>query len=281
MRIGLINIEPKIINTAYMQISEYHKQQGDTVEWAKPAIYPRYDKLYCSSLFDFTDKSRIPKRAIKGGTGFNLVTQLPEEIDLCQYDYSLYPECDHSIIWLSRGCIRHCPFCNVHEKEGMITNAIPKQLNPKGQYIRVQDNNFFANPDWPYNILWLKNTKQPIQFASGIDLRLLNERQLRVLTELKIFRRIHVAWDNPKDNLIPKLKLMTQFIKPYRITCYVLIGYWSTPKQDLYRVETLRTMGIDPYVMPYDKTDGYQKRFARWVNAKPIFKTVKWEKYSA
>ena len=31
--------------------------------------------------------------------------------------------------------------------------------------------------------------------------------------------------------------------------------------------------------MPYNKFDDYQKRFARWVNHRAIFKTVKWEDY--
>ncbi len=36
MKVGLIDIEPKIFNTAYMQIACFHKKKGDTVEWAMP-----------------------------------------------------------------------------------------------------------------------------------------------------------------------------------------------------------------------------------------------------
>ena len=31
--------------------------------------------------------------------------------------------------------------------------------------------------------------------------------------------------------------------------------------------------------MPYDKFDPYQRKFARWVNNKAIFKTRSWEEY--
>jgi len=31
--------------------------------------------------------------------------------------------------------------------------------------------------------------------------------------------------------------------------------------------------------MPYNKEDLYQKKFARWVNHKAIFKSVKWVDY--
>ena len=50
-----------------------------------------------------------------------------------------------------------------------------------------------------------------------------------------------------------------------------LIGYNSTPEEDMHRVMILRDYGCDPYVMPYDKTDPYQLRFTRWVNNKAIF----------
>jgi len=60
---------------------------------------------------------------------------------------------------------------------------------------------------------------------------------------------------------------------------YVLIGFNSTEEEDMHRVEVLRQYGCDPYVMPYNKDDQYQKRFARWVNHKAIFKTVSFNDY--
>ena len=47
----------------------------------------------------------------------------------------------------------------------------------------------------------------------------------------------------------------------------------------MYRVELLDSFGCDPYVMPYDKEDSYQKKFARWVNHKALFKSTAWEDY--
>jgi hypothetical protein len=59
----------------------------------------------------------------------------------------------------------------------------------------------------------------------------------------------------------------------------LLIGYDSTPEEDLYRVEVLRGLKVNPFVMPYDKHNDYQRKFARWVNQKAIFKTVSWHEY--
>lgn len=276
MNIGLIDIEPKIFNTALMQISRHHKDSGDTVEWAAPLEYDRYDKLYCSSLFDFTNKTQVPDRTVCGGTGFDLTTKLPFD---CEYDYSIYPKCDFSIVWFSRGCIRKCPFCVVWKKEGTIKHTEPKKLNPKGNYVIVQDNNFFSSEKWEWAVWLLISWGQRVSFNAGIDLRILESKHCVALNSLKLHKQIYIAWDNPRDKLEPKLKIITSYIKPSRIACYVLIGYWSTPEEDLYRVETLRNFGIDPFAMPYDKSDFYQKRFSRWVNHKAIFKSVKWEDY--
>ena len=47
----------------------------------------------------------------------------------------------------------------------------------------------------------------------------------------------------------------------------------------MHRIMKLRAYGCNPYVMPYNKNDLYQKKLARWVNHKAIFKSVKWEDY--
>ena len=277
IKVGLINIEPKVVNTALMQVANYHRQRGNYVAWADPEKYDYFDKLYCSSLFDFTDKTQVPERAICGGTGFDLTTKLGFD---CGYDYSIYPECDFSLVWFSRGCIRNCPFCIVQKKEGAIHTVNPKPLNLNGTQIKVQDNNFFASEDWRGAIRQLHEWGQPVDFHQGIDVRLITDEILDALCSLKMKRFIRIAWDNPRLDLTGYIRKLTSRIKPYRIMCYVLIGYWSTPEEDLYRIETLRGFGIDPFVMPFNKKDPYQKRFARWVNMKAIFKTVKWEDYS-
>lgn len=146
MKVGLLNLEPKIANSAMMQVSYYHKHHGDEVQLFNPLI--QYDKVYAFSLFDFTDKSFVPKGAICGGTGFDIHSRLPIWISECDLDYSIQPWVDFSMIWFSRGCFRNCDFCVVNQKEGNIHSVEPKNLNPNGKYIKVMDNNFFANPNW-------------------------------------------------------------------------------------------------------------------------------------
>jgi len=279
MKIGLYNLEPKIVNTALMQVSQYHKGKGDEVEIYNPIFKLTYDKVYAFSIFDYTDKGYVSKEMVKGGTGFDITSKLDQEIEKCNYDWSIFPKCDFSIVWFSRGCIRDCPFCVVRKKEGLIKAVKPKNLNPKGKWIKVTDNNFFANPDWRKAIHRLQLWGQPVEFQCGIDVRLFNKEQGEALQSLKLHNMLHTAWDNPKDKLLDKFKLLCEYVKPYRIMPFVLIGYWSTPEEDLYRVIELKKLGVKPFVMPYNKKDCYQKDFARWVNHKAIFMSVKWEDY--
>ena len=279
MRIGLYNLEPEIYNSALMQVSQYHKQKGDDVCMYSPLYHNTYDKIYAFSLFDFTDKGYVTPDMITGETGFDIKSRLPKEIEDCDLDYSICPDCDYSIIWFSRGCFRNCPFCVVNEKEGYIHSVEPKNLNPNGRYIKVMDNNFFANPNWKSAVEQLHEWNQRIDMQ-GFDIRLFNEEQAEVISSLKYMYTFKFAWDNPRDNIDDKLDLLVDTIYNRKLMCYVLIGFWSTPEEDLMRVRHLwDDYGIDPYVMPYNKFDEYQRKFARWVNNKVLFKTRTWEEY--
>lgn len=94
---------------------------------------------------------------------------------------------------------------------------------------------------------------------------------------------IHFAWDSMResDAILEKLRLYASLAKRKPngdyATVYVLTNYDSTPEQDLYRVETLREMGYDPYVMIYEKPTAplVTKRLQGWVNNKRVFHTVK------
>lgn len=276
MKIGLYNLEPNIVNSAMMRVSSYHKEIGNDVNIYNP--FTKYDKIYAFSLFNFTDKGYIQSDMECGGSGFSITKKLPLDIESQDYDWSLYPNCDFSLVWFSIGCIRNCTFCIVRKKEGIIKSVKPKNLNPNGKYIKVMDNNFFANPIWETSIEELKDWRQPVDFQ-GVDLRIMNDKMYKALNSLKHYKQIKFAWDNPQDDILPKIKEMIKYIKPYKLMCYVLIGFNSTPEEDLFRIEELRKLKIDPFVMPYDKKDKYQKTFARWVNHKAIFKTVKWRDY--
>ena len=295
MKIRLLARDSKLPNLAIMKISTYHKAKGDDVGWYDPLFdFDDTDILYESIIFSSTKPYEYYPTCeiIKGGTGADISKKLPKEIDdIKSLDYSLYPDCDYSIQFLSRGCIRKCPFCIVPLKEGYIKQAEPMELNEKGKYIKLLDNNFFACKEWRENIEILKSYKQPIEFNQGIDLRILNEEQCKAILNLKI-KQVYCAWDNYEDKevILSKLKMLIRYVKPYKITCYVLVGfeYKRIVETDIERVLLLKSLGVNPFAMGYKdfnnpkyETPKQIKDFCRWVNHKAIFKTVKWEDYNS
>ena len=273
MKIGLIDVDGhNFPNLALMKIAGWHKSKGDDVDWA--FHFDHYDRIYKAKVFTFTPDEETAIDAdeiVKGGTGYDIASRLPDEIDAwTKPDYSIYGF-PFSIQFYSRGCIRHCPFCLVHDKEGDIRPVTPMDLNPVGKWIEVLDNNFFANPEWRDAIKHLKKQNQPVNFH-GVDIRIMDIEQAEAVKGLRLKRNIHIAWDIPQIDLTDKLKEITKIIPAYKLSCYVLVGFNSTPEQDLYRVRTLKSLGITPFVQPFrdyeNKTQPsqYTKDFARWAN---------------
>jgi hypothetical protein len=157
-------------------------------------------------------------------------------------------------------------------------------LNPKGEWIEVLDNNFFANPEWRSAVEYLKRLNQPVKFH-GVDVRLMNEEMAAALNSLKLKNGVHIAWDLPQIDLTKQLTAMTKHIKPYKIVCYVLIGFNSTKEQDLHRLRTLKSLGILPFVQPYRdfntnrEPTQYEKDLARWANRAWLFKSTDFEDF--
>lgn len=156
--------------------------------------------------------------------------------------------------------------------------------NPRAEWVEVLDNNFFASPDWRDAIKDLRAQRLPVRFH-GVDVRIMDEEQAEALNTLRMKGDVHIAWDLPQIDLTPQLEAMTKYIKPYNITCYVLVGFNSTREQDMHRLRTLRRLGIRPFVQPFrDYTNSrtpsqYEKDLARWANRPWTFKTTDFEDF--
>ena len=72
MKVGLWNMEKdkNPINIALEKIRLYHQEKGDEVEDYFNLARDSYDKIYISSIFDFTKKDYIrTDNMVEGGTG--------------------------------------------------------------------------------------------------------------------------------------------------------------------------------------------------------------------
>ena len=282
----MIDVDSKIPNLALMKISADYKKQGDKVEWYNP-MFNDWDIVYMSKVFKFTPDYQYPvtaNKVVKGGSGYDLKTELPPEVENIYPDYNLYPNMDYAMGFTTRGCVRNCPFCIVPEKEGKIRPVGDIYDFWKGQdKLKLLDNNLTAHDEQFKKVLnQLIDEKIKVDFSQGLDIRLITPKKAKLLSKVKLWKQIHFAFDHPEieEQVREGIKILkNNGVKSYKMMFYVLIGYNTTKDQDLHRVRLLDDLGVDPFVMPYDKSDNYQKNFARWVNHKAIFKTVSWENY--
>ena len=266
-----------------MKVSQYYSNEN--VEWYNP-MFNDYDIVYCSKIFNFTDDYKYPIKAnkvYKGGSGYSLNNKLPKEIENCKPDYNLYAE-NYAMGFTTRGCIRNCPFCVVPEKEGKIKPVGDIYDFWEGQdKLKLLDNNLTAHDEQFKRILnQLIDEEIKVDFSQGLDIRLITPEKAKLLSKVKLWKQIHFAFDYPEieEQVKEGIKtLKNNGVKGYKMMFYVLIGYNTTKEQDLHRVRLLDDLGVDPFVMPYDKSENYQRNFARWVNHKAIFKSVSWENY--
>ena len=294
MKVGLVDVDGHHFpNLALMRISSYHKSRGDTVEWCLPI--DRYDKVYVSKVFSFSpDIDFVPNAEVVeySGSGYaiSLVDgrevydkskdhDLPREIERCFPDYSIYPQYDFAVSMTSRGCPRGCSFCHVAAKEGRCSVKVAdvKDFWDGQKEIVILDPNILACRDKRDLLRQYRETDAILDFSQGLDIRLMNGEDIDEINRMRI-KRLHFAWDNPKDDLKNKFAF---FAKRFRRTTnigtvYCLTNFNSTMDENLYRIYTLRDIGYDPYVMVYDKEHAPKeiRDLQRWCNAKQIFKST-------
>ena len=267
MNVALIDVDgtDNWPNLALMKLSRWHKDRGDSP-----------DLLFASKVFDFSeDYGYWPRcETLKGGTGYSLVSMLPQEIENTDPDYSIYPTCRFTIQMFTRGCIRRCPWCVVPRKEGQLYSVYPMAPNPRGEHVEVLDNSFFGGQGWRTSVEWLLDHGQPVSLH-GVDVRTVHKDQAEALQLLTHHKQIHIAWDDAEVDMRPHFDRVCSLIAPSNVMCYVLIGYGTSHDQDEYRVREIHKRGMTPYVMGMNRKDAYQQRFQKWVNGH-AFKSVKW-----
>lgn len=237
MKIGLHDAEKEYFkrgktfpNYALMKIAAWHKAQDDNVEWWIPACH--YDRVYSSKVFDFTpDNPYLPEDAVRGGSGYRdlpMDTELPAEIDSMFPDYSIYPDCDYAIGYITRGCPNNCRWCIVPQKEGQI-----RQYREWSDLVRqdtnklvLMDNNILACNYGIEQLGSLIGSGYRIDLNQGMDARLVTERVAEILSKLKWIRFIRFSCDQ-KTQIEPIRRTIEMLgahgVKPYRIFIYLLV----------------------------------------------------------
>jgi hypothetical protein len=276
MKINILTPDSKRPNLAAMKISAWHKEQGDDVELNFPLC--NADFTYASLLFNWTPE---PYADLIGGSKYPHI-KLDPEIDQMKPDYSIYPKIDYSLGYTYKACPRSCDFCVVPKQHNEETHySIWSFHDPKFKKICLLNNNTLADPYWRDTFKEIMDADLIISDEGGYDARYITEEVADYLKQLRFDGRFHIAWDymEHEEEVLKGICNLKKVGLGNKVMCYVLIGN-TTLEEDLYRVMVLwQDFGIDPFVMPLNKHDDYQKRFARWVNHKAIFKSVNWKEF--
>lgn len=256
MKIGLHDIEKEYLkrktfpNYAIMKISAYHKSIGDTVEWWNPL--EKYDRVYSSKIFDFTPQNPyLPPDTVKGGTGYDILSVLPDEIENCFPDYTIYPECDYAIGYITRGCPNKCRWCIVPQKEGNIKSyrAWQELVRTDSSKLVLMDNNILACEYGIEQLESLIDSGYQIDLNQGMDARLVTDRIAEILSRIKWIKYIRFSCDTTAQiRAIENASalLMKNGVKPYKLFIYLLVT--EDIENAAYRVEQLKKLkGITIY----------------------------------
>ena len=300
MKIALVDVDGhNFPNLALMKLSAWHKAKGDCVEWYQP-LFSRPDKVYASKVFTFTpDYTYFPADipVEKGGTGYRDYTKvLPPEIDATAPDYSIYPETDYAIGFLSRGCIRRCHWCVVPKKEGAIKQYSDIEMVAQGRKkVVLMDNNFLANDTDFVREQLEKSVKMKllIDFNQGLDARLVNDQNAQWLAKCHWLTAngnngyIRFACDTA--GMIPHVKRAISMLRKAGY-CGQYFIYFLAQEVD-ESIERIRQVleidhKINPFVMPFRNLDGdgkivddRLKELARWCNMASIRKSCDFADY--
>ena len=216
-----------------------------------------------------------------------------------------------SIGFLTRGCVRHCPFC-VNKLENKVCQYsrlewfMDNEKDERGRlvrpYIYLWDDNFLASDKtiWKPLLQELIDTKRPFQFRQGLDERMLaespdGELMAQMLAKSKYHGDFIFAFDNWKDReLIERaLKIWKKHNPKKGTKFYLFCGFklkeHSHQKfyKDIWelfqRIKVLMSYGCVGYVMRHEDYKKYEIsnlyiQIARWCNQQQFYKKMSfWE----
>jgi len=298
----ILLVEPKYY-TKYpplglLKLSSYHKNIGDTVEFArgiKTDISQEPDIVYVTSLFTWAWKpvweavryysSAFPKAnlwlgglyaslmpehaALSGVNPKNIFRGIFAKAEDLLPDYSLVPEWNKktgaSIIFSSRGCLRSCTFCAVPRIEGKLCaekSSIKHLIWPGHTRVIFFDNNFLASSKW-HNILdEVEELGLRVDFNQGLDARLVTDAVAKRIARLKIDRFVRLSYDY--DSMGPYVRKAIDVLKSHgidgrNILVYTLYNFTDNPQDLFNRIKNTLSWGAVSYPMRYQPTNTLSK----------------------
>lgn len=299
MKILLINVDSRW-NMAIRKMYNYFRQNHDVkMIDLNFSGYPHkrreeidgseYDEVYVSNIFEL-NKDRVTvlncERVFFGGIGSNNPTaKLPPEIENSEPYY--FPDEDTSHGFITRGCIRNCWFCKVPKYEGKLTVYNRVENIVKHKKAKFYDNNILAYNGCLDVFQWLIDNNIKCDFNQGLDFRLVNDENLKLLSKLNYMGDYIFAFDDPKFEplLNKKIDLIKKYISTaWRLKFYIYCADGMSIAQLIQRVEWCRSHECKPYIMRDANTWGSDHEkfyidYSAYCNQPAFFKKMTFEEF--
>ena len=318
MKIGLIDVDGHAKkkkwgatiypNLALCKIAAFHRNKGDIVEWYDGMFGGEYDMVYMAKVFNFSPDYTgyvNAKQIVRGGTGYDVHSILPDKIDDCQPDYSIYPSVpdNTSYGFLTRGCPNKCFWCVVPKKEGAIRPYwdIDRVANGRKNVV-LMDNNFLAAGDYAHEQLDKIIAKgYYVDFNQANDARLMTNEFARKFAKVKWLNgRIRFGCDTTAQikhceqamEMINSCGFKGDYFLYTMIggdngfeECFARIDHWHKKLMEYHKTKIGRP--IYAYAQPYRNPNlshhdipMWQKDMAHWCNKRMIFTTCEFMDFS-
>ena len=144
------------------------------------------------------------------------------------------------------------------------------------KHIEILDPNITACREKRDLMRQYRETGATLNFNQGLDMRFINDDDIDDINRMRI-KKMHFAWDNPKDDLEGKFRYFaSRYKNKQKGMVYILTNFGSTMEENLHRIYCVRDMNYDPFVMIYDKPNAPKELISlqRWCNNKFVFKKV-------
>ena len=277
-----------------MRISSMHKAKGDEIKYIKGIKNIRFkpDKIYLTTLFTYQYKEvirtlRFYKKKypnvdfLVGGIlastrpdlfkdeGVKVHIGLLPEAEKYPPDYSLFPDINYSLSFMSKGCVNKCGYCLIPKFEGKLWHRDNwlQDINLKFKKIIFMDNNWLAlNKDvWLEDVKKLRELKKQgineIDINQSVDCRYFNEEKAKELRGLPI-RPIRFSFDHLGQD--KKLQNAIKLAKKYKfseVRVDVLYNWMDTPEDFYYRLKEICKLGASAIPMKYAPLDKIDRTY--------------------
>ncbi len=277
--VALYDVDSRIPNLALMKLSAWHKSQGWNVRLVRHSdVAVEAEAHFAATIFHCPSSRRrvsalrrqLGVSLVVGGTGWDLRTRLPAEVERAFPDYALYGPASYAVGFLTRGCVCRCPFCLVPRKEGRLrrcAGGLDAFVPPGQTNIVLLDNNLLAHADAGQMLRELVRRGYAVNFSQSLDIAYLTRPLFDVLRQVNsqnarfTRRRFYFSVNDVAD--IARFERARPWLKSLgedMVSVILLYGYSTRLSEDYVRMRMLRRFRFVPFFQEYWPLPGLRAR---------------------